>query len=373
MSKTWGDGASERNDLPNARSLGDVRTRPAIPLETSESAAAKRRPRAAVTIHEVARMAGVSIITVSRAINTPDLVSASTRKRVTEAIARAGYVPNLMAGGLRSSKSRLVAALVPTLSGQVFSEMVRSLTESLAAKGYQVMLGQMGYGDSREDELLRAIIGRRPDGIVITGIMHSAEGRRLLLMSGIPIVETWDYTPTPIDSLVGFSHESIGQEVCDYLVARGRRRLAIISADDRRAVQRQEGFLRSAARANLRKPRVKLVPAPATHASGRKGLSDVLAFDPNIDAVFCSSDTLAMGVLTEARARGIVVPESLAIVGFGDLEFAATLQPSLTTVRVNGALMGTTAAQFIIDRAEGRPVRDRVVDIGFTVVRRESA
>ena len=327
---------------------------------------------AAATVHDVARVARVSIITVSRALNAPDLLSQATLKRVEDAIARTGYVPNLMAGGLRSSKSRLVAALVPTLLGQVFAELIHSLTESLATKGYQVMLGQIGYAESREDELLRAIIGRRPDGIVITGIVHSAEGRRRLLMSGIPIVETWDFTPTPIDALVGFSHERIGHDVCDYLVARGRRKLALISADDRRARLRQDGFLRAAARAGLSTPLVKLVPAPTTHANGRIGLSELLTLDRDIEAVFCSSDALAMGVLTEARTRGLAVPKSLAVIGFGDLDFAATLSPSLTTVRIDGTLMGKTAAEFIIDRAEGRTVIDRVVDIGFSVVERES-
>src|SRR5262245_13571031 len=170
------------------------------------------------------------------------------------------------------------------------------------------MLGQIGYAESREDDLLRAIIGRRPDGIVITGILHSAEARRLLLVSGIPIVETWDYTPTPIDALVGFSQERIGREVCEYLVARGCRRLAIISGDDRRAGRRRAGFLRAAAKAKLAKPQVRLVPAPTTHAGGRSGLSEILTADANVDAVFCTSDTLAMGVLTEAHHRGIAVP-----------------------------------------------------------------
>jgi LacI family gluconate utilization system Gnt-I transcriptional repressor len=132
-------------------------------------------------------------------------------------------VPNRLAGGLASTRSRLVAAVVPTISGPVFLETVQALTEALAEQGYQLMLGQSGYAGSREDALLEAIIGRRPDGIVLTGIMHSAEGRRRLLASGIPVVETWDLTPTPIDMLVGFSHVEVGRAVALTCTPRGRQ------------------------------------------------------------------------------------------------------------------------------------------------------
>ena len=146
-----------------------------------------------------------------------------------------------------------------------------------------------------------------------------------------------------------------------------------MSGDDDRARQRQKSFERAAARLGLPAPHVELVPAPATHASGRKALASVLAREPRIDGVFCSSDTLAMAVMTEARARGIAVPNDLAVVGFGDLEFAATLSPALTTVRIVGARLGEIAAKFIVDRASGKDVDQPVVDIGFTVMERESA
>jgi LacI family gluconate utilization system Gnt-I transcriptional repressor len=329
--------------------------------------------RAAVTLREVADRAGVSMITVSRVLKTPAQVSEATRARVQEAVAALGYVPNLVAGGLRSSRSHLVMALVPTTRGQLFGEMMQSLTDALHGRGFQVMFGEVGYAASREDELLRAIVGRRPDGIVLTGVVHSPEGRRLLLASGIPVVETWDTTPTPIDMLVGLSHERLGEAVCAYLHARGRRRLAVISGDDERAARRQRGFSEAARRLGLEAPALQWVPAPTSHAQGRTGLAALLEAAPRTDAVFCSSDMLALGVLTEARTRGLAVPGDLAVAGFGDIEFAATLAPSLTTVRIDGTRIGQTAAAFIADRAEGRSVARPHVDIGFSIVERESA
>ena len=336
-----------------------------------------RRGGGGITLGDVARIAGVSPITASRALNTPGQVAPETLARVREAVARTGYVPNRLAGGLASARSRLVAAVVPTIAGPVFMEMVQSLTAALAESGYQLMLGQSGYTESREDALLEAIIGRRPDGVVLTGIMHSAEGRRRLLASGIPVVETWDLTPTPIDMLVGFSHVDAAAEVARHLHAKGRRRLALISADDERAQRRNRGFADEAVRLGLAADAsgipVELVPAPTTLGSGRIGLTRLLERVPEVDAVFCSSDMLALGVLTEAAARGIAVPSQLAVVGFGDLGFAADTEPALSTVRIDGTAIGRRAASFIVDRAEGRAVVQKVVDLGFRVVERGSS
>jgi LacI family gluconate utilization system Gnt-I transcriptional repressor len=325
-----------------------------------------------VTLHDVAKLAGVAPITASRALNTPQQVSPEVLRKVSEAVARTGYVPNRLAGGLASTRSRLVAAVVPTISGPVFLETVQSLTEALAASGYQLMLGQAGYAGGREDALLEAIIGRRPDGIVLTGILHSAEGRRRLLASGIPVVETWDLTPTPIDMLVGFSHVEVGRAVAVYLHGKGRRRLAVVTGDDERAQRRTEAFCAAARGFGLVGPHVVRVPAPTTLKSGRSALDTLLGEAPDIDAVFCSSDLLALGVLTAARVRGLQVPNQLAVVGFGDLEFAADLDPALSTVRIKGDAIGRQAAQFIVDRVEGRDVPQRVVDIGFDIVERAS-
>lgn len=331
-----------------------------------------RRGSGAVTLHDVARLAGVAPITASRALNTPAQVSADVLKKVTDAVDHTGYVRNRLAGGLASSHSRLVAAVVPTISGPVFLQTVQALTEALAEQGYQLMLGQSGYVDSREDALLEAIIGRRPDGIVLTGILHSPQGRKRLLAAGIPVVETWDLTETPLDMLVGFSHADVGRAVADFLHARGRRRLALVAGDDERSHRRQQAFAQAARAGGLREVAVVNVPAPTTLKSGRAALGDLLQRAPDIDAVFCSSDLLALGVMTEALARGIAVPGRLAVVGFGDLAFSADLEPALTTVRIDGTAIGRQAAQFIVDRAEGREVSQRVVDIGFSIVERAS-
>jgi len=282
-------------------------------------------------------------------------------------------VPNLLAGGLASNRSRLVAALVPTIAGPVFLETIQALTEALAESGYQLMLGQAGYHNSREDALIDAIVGRRPDGIVLTGIMRSAEGRRRLLASGIPVVETWDLTPTPVDMLVGFSHEKVGTDIANFLYSKGYRRPAVITGDDQRANLRRAGFEQAWQALGGQEPEIRSVAAPTTLGSGRTVFAGLLAEAPDIDVVVCSSDALAHGVITEAQARGMQVPQDIAAMGFGDLGFARHAHPAISTVRIDGTAIGRQAARFIIDRADGRPVEQKVIDLGFSLVERASA
>jgi LacI family gluconate utilization system Gnt-I transcriptional repressor len=338
-----------------------------------KSRRAARRGTGDTTLADVAKLAGVSAITVSRALKTPSIVAPETLARIQDAVSRTGYVPNLIAGGLASNRSGLVAALVPTIAGSVFLETVQALTDAFDDAGCQLMLGQSGYSGFREDALINAIVGRRPDGIVLTGIMHSPEGRKRLLASGIPVVETWDLTPTPIDMLVGFSHERVGRDVADFLFNRGYRCPAIVTADDYRAGLRRTGFEQRMQALGARPIPVHVVPAPTTLHDGREGLAALLAQGGQIDVVFCSSDVLAHGVVTEAQARQISVPNDLAVMGFGDLAFAPYIHPALTTVHIDGRAIGRQAAQFITDRIEGRDIGERVRDIGFSILARQSA
>lgn len=331
-----------------------------------------RRGSGGVTINDVARLAGVSAITVSRALNQPATVSAHTLEKVKGAVSSTGYVPNLLAGGLASNRSRLVAALVPTIVGPVFLQTIEALTEALAEAGCQVLLGQSGYSGSREDALIDAVIGRRPEGIVLTGTSHSDESRRKLAACGIPIVETWDLAQTPIDMLVGFSHEQVGIAMAKYLRERGYRRPAIVTADDARATRRRSGYVGTLCAEGIDVPAC-VVPAPASFRDGREAFARLLEMTPRVDAVFCSSDVLAHGLITEAHARGLKVPEDIAVAGFGDLAFAADLYPALTTVHIDGPTLGRQAARFITDRASGRDPGPRVRDIGFSIIKRDSA
>lgn len=331
-----------------------------------------RRGSGAITLRDVAKLAGVAPITASRALNYPGQVSTEVHQKVLDAVQRTGYVPNRIAGGLASSRSRLIAAIVPSTVMSVFMQTIESLNSTLFDAGYQLMLGQSGYSEEREEQLLDAVIGRRPDGIFLTGIVHSTKGKSKLLASGIPVLETWDLTPNPIDMLIGFSHTDIGREVADFMMSKGRSRFAVVRAEDERAGRRSSAFVAKVEQAGCRAVDVINVGSSRSLKSGREALVQILKDSPDVDAIFCSSDLLAMGVLTEARARNISIPGQIAVMGFGDVPFLADMSPAISTVRINGADIGQRAAQFLIDRAEGRDVPERIVDVGFSIVERET-
>lgn len=319
----------------------------------------------------MAKLAGVSPITVSRALNRPELVTPQKLEAVQAAIRRTGYVPNLLAGGLASKKSRLVAAIVPIISNSMFSETIETLTDRLDEQGYKVMLGLSGFSAENEDDLLAAVLSRRPDAVFLTGVNHSRTTRSRLLAAKIPVVETWDYTPTPIDMLIGFSHSKVGKAVAEYLHGKGYRRFAMVSTEDERASVRRAAFLSALAKHGIDDVPVATIPAPGTFRNGRKAMAQILDGGAAPDAVFCSSDVLAHSALTEAQERGISVPSELALIGFGDLEFSAHTFPPLSTVHIDRRAIGRRAADMVLARIDGEEV-DKIIDIGFSVVERGS-
>jgi LacI family gluconate utilization system Gnt-I transcriptional repressor len=324
-------------------------------------------------LRELAQLVGVTKVTISRALNTPELVSPETLKRVQDAVRETGYIPNLVAGSLASNRSKLIVALIPAVGGAVFQETTEALTTALANAGYQLLIGQSGYDESREDALLDAVIGRRPAGIVLTGVMHSALARQRLQASDIPVVETWDITRSPIDMLVGFSHQKVGKAAAQYLQSRGARHPAVITPGDRRALTRSKAFADAMRGSVGNDVPLYSIASPANLGDGRRALASLLDAHPKTDAVFCGADTLALGAMIEARSRGLAIPDRLRVIGYGDLNFAKDTDPPLTTMRIDGTRIGNLAAAMLIDRIEGREVAQRIVDVGFQLVERASA
>ena len=324
-----------------------------------------------VKITDVAAAAGVAPMTVSRVINTPDRVSPETTARVREAIDRLGYVPNLIAGGLSSRKSRMVAAIVPTIAHPMFAGLVQAFSNSMRGAGYQVMLSISGYEDNDDDALFRALLGRRPDALLITGSGYSPGAIQMLIEAQIPVVEIWDVSSRPIDMVIGFDHVQVGAEVAAFLLAKGHNRFAALSAQDSRALKRMQGFTEAVAKAGHPVLSQQIMPAPSTIAAGREGLRKLLPFVEPRCAVFCSSDLMAFGVVTEARVQGIAVPAQLAVCGFGNLELSEMNDPPITTVSLEGVGTGRSAAAFLLRRLAGEAPRDSDrVQVPFRIVPR---
>lgn len=329
-------------------------------------------------MHDVGQAAGVSAQTVSRVLSSPERVSDDTRQRVERAIVETGYVPNLAASHLASNRSRTISAIVPVISASIFSDTLRAAAALLSPAGYQLTVKYTDYEEGREEDLVRGAVSRRPDGFLIVGAQHTDNTVRMLRGYGAPIVETWDWNPEPLDTLVGFSNRDAMFDMVRYLVGRGHPALTlagVLRAGDDRAIRRLEGFT-DGVRTLLPDQPLRLVDLPDRDVSMDTGvdlLSAVLELHPETTAVVFTSDVFASAAITAARRRGITVPDELAITGFGDFEVARHLIPSLTTVSVDAHEIGTRAAELLLARINGDTVENPIIDVGYRIVSRESA
>lgn len=327
-----------------------------------------------VTMAAVGRLAGVSQVTVSRALSDPSKVSPETLVRIRDAIDLTGFVPNAVAGALASRRSMLISALVPSITNIIYSSMVRVFSERMRARGYQILLSETGVAPEDEERMIALHLSRQPDAMMLTGIHHSIGARKALLGAGIPVVELWDITASPIDICVGFSHDDTGRAVADFARDNGHAQAAVIHAGDERALRRMFAFAQRHKHHSGHETIDVNLRAPASLGQGRRGLSlllDERGFQGGI--VFCSSDLLAHGVITEAQVRGLSIPGDIAVVGFGDQEFAAHVEPAITTVRVDRDALGREAAEALLARIEGGRAERPVHDMGFELLRRASA
>lgn len=323
----------------------------------------------------MARLAGVSSITVSRVLNHPKKVAESTRQRVMAAVEATGYIPNSVAGSLASRRTRVIGALVPTITNSIFADTIDGISDVLSPAGYQLLLGATGYSLPEESRLLTAMLAQRPAGLLATGLQHETQGRTLLHTTDIPIVETWNVDGDPVDMAVGFSNFKACHDMVVTLAERGATRIGFVSAPitaNDRAEQRLRGYRHAVRELGLdADPRLEREAKFSFHA-GAERLTELVADRPDVEAIFFANDILAIGALFECRRRGIRVPEDLAIAGFDDVELAAQVIPALTTVRIPRYRIGREAAHMILRRLEGEVVEPRVLDLGFEIVERQS-
>jgi LacI family gluconate utilization system Gnt-I transcriptional repressor len=336
-----------------------------------------------VRMADVARMAGVSIMTVSRAYQSSGRVSAGARTRIAEAAETLGYVPNRAAAQLSSRRSRVVAATIPSLSEVQFGDMLNGLSGALREGGYQLLLAECGPSEEEDQRAVATLLGHRPDALVILGVEHGAASRAMIRGAGIPVAEAWNLDTASIDMAAGYSDRLAARRMAEYLIGSGRRRIGYVEFPSRvvhRFSARRCGFQDAMAAAGLAADLVhEPAEAPIGFGWGREALRALIARDSGIDALFCGTDAFAAGAVLEAKLRGWDVPGRIAVTGFGDFDIAAEIPPGITTIRLNTRGIGQAAAEMVLARlgdgtmeGSGRGIETRR-DLGFELVIRGSA
>lgn len=334
----------------------------------------RSRATGRVTLADVARLAGVSPITVSRALRGERAVDPQLVARVRAAVDQLGYLPDPAARALASRHGSHVAVLIPLLSNALFVDLLEQVQRTLRPAGYQALIGITHYDKQEEEQLLRELLLHRPAGMLVTGTDHSAATRELIGRSGVPCVHLMEAAGQPGLHGVGFSQQDAGAAMTRHLLGRGRRRIVFAAAQlDPRTMQRLAGWRQELEAAGCYEPVLEwLDPAPSSIGLGARLFERILARDPGVDAVFFNNDDLAQGALLAALRLGVEVPGRIAVAGFNDLAGSDQMLPPLTTVRTPRGEIGAAAARMLLALMAGQPVARPCEDLGYELVVRGS-
>ncbi len=313
---------------------------------------------------DVARLAGVSTMTVSRALKPNTSVGEKTRQKIQDAAEQLGYVLNSNAASFASHKTGFVAVTIPSINNANFAETLTGLSEGLNNTGLQILLGYTNYSKQEEERLIEQFLQRRPEAIVVTGGSHTDRCRKLLENSGVPVIEMWDQPKSPIDESIGFSNADAAALMVDHFVEQGYERIGFIGGDasrDTRGLDRRRGFVARLEALGLESHRlVSAGSPPVTIREGMDSLVKMLDTWPDTQAVMCVSDLSAFGAISYCIRNGIRVPDDIAIAGFGAYDISEVSNPTITTVDVSAQAIGLAVAQQVSNRLsvqQGNPVK----------------
>jgi len=304
-----------------------------------------------VTMEDVAQAAGVSRMTVSRALRNEGPVSEKTRKRILEVVDKMHYVPDQMAGSLSTKRSGFVATLVPSINNVHYGKMIQSLTDTLEATGLQILLGHTDYSVQREESLVESLLKRRPEAIALPYDGHSERTVTLLKNAQIPVVQLWEIPPNPIGHTIGFSNQQVACSMTEELIALGYKNIAFLCETNdewTRGSARRSGFKQAMQNAGLSAHRmIRFGTPPMSIKDGHFVGINLQQYYDDIDCVFCVSDAPAYGVISGLKAQGINVPGNIGVAGFGDFEVSRYSSPTISTVKFDAAEIGRLAGDLI--------------------------
>ncbi|MCL6251615.1 LacI family DNA-binding transcriptional regulator [Altererythrobacter sp. KTW20L] len=325
----------------------------------------------APTLNDVAREANVSAATVSRFLNNPGVVAGETGTRISAAIDKTGYIPNALAGDLATNKSRMVAVLIPCLENSLFNDMIERMVGEMTASGNNVMIGLTGTGTERTDSLVRAALSRRVDAIIATGTV-SQNVINMVGRSRTLFIQVWELPEDPVGVAIGFRHEDAGRDIARFLASRGYLRPHVVTAESPRARSRRDGFFAEWEALGLSLPTESITDMPTRFGHARRVFADVRRLAERPDVVVCGSDLLAQGIIVEAQAAGLRVPDDLGVIGFGNNAISGEMRPTITTVDIDGARIAREVMAAISRHQEGREFTSRRIDAGFRLIARDS-
>jgi LacI family transcriptional regulator len=303
-----------------------------------------------VDIFTVARRAKVSISTVSRSFNHPELVNPATRKKIDTAVRKLGYIRNRAAQTMHGIRSGTIGLVVPTIDHTIFAEVIQAFSDSVDAHGFTIMIASHGYDLEREYAALRKFLEHRVDGLALIGEDHSEETYELIERQNIPAVTMWNYSETSRLSCIGADNKKAGTLAAQHLVGLGHRDIGLLfppTTDNDRARDRRSGVQNILLDAGININPDWDVESTYSIADAKSAALRLLRVPQRPSGILCGNDVLAMGVLYAARACNMNIPEDLSVVGIGDFKGSSEVEPALTTVRLPAREIGRLAGNYL--------------------------
>ncbi|UUM32975.1 gluconate operon transcriptional repressor GntR [Vibrio japonicus] len=323
----------------------------------------KKRP----TLQDIADRVGVTKMTVSRCLRDPSQVSEAIREKVEQAVEELGYIPNRAPDILSNAKSNAIGVLVPSLTNQVFAEVIRGIESVTTPAGYQTMIAHYSYSEALEEQSIASLLSYNVDAIILSENVHTEKARKMLQTASIPVVEIMDSYSPRIEQAVGFDNTQAAKDMTKAMLAQGCEQIAYFAARmDQRTRLKMEGYRQ--ALDEVGKTAITLQTDEASSFTlGSKLLGEVLDKHPNVDGIFCTNDDLAIGALYECQRRGISIPDQMAIAGFHGHDISQVMIPKLATVLTPREEIGKVAAQQLIERLKGSQDWPECIDLGYKI------
>lgn len=320
----------------------------------------------------MAREAGVSPITVSRALRTPELVKPETRQRVADAVAKTGYVVNSIASSLRSGQSTFISVFVASLENPHYAAAVQGMIDIFEGSRFRLTFSQAGYAEDLSAGQIRAMLPFRPAAIVFSGIVRDEGARHYLKSLDVPVMEMWGDIPEPIDMLVTSPGHEGGRLLGQHIAEQGCNHIAYIGHASSRAQPRIDGVTEALAEQGKRLALLLPIEGTTDMEDGIAAVDDVLARLPDCDAMLFGTDVMAAGALLQLERLGISVPGRIAVAGYGNLFFAAHSRPSMTTIHTDPHEVGRSVGRMLLERLNTGRVTRPVIHVPLHIVVRSS-
>lgn len=323
----------------------------------------RKRP----TLQHIADHLGITKMTISRYLRNPESVAHETGLRIAEAITEFGYIPNRAPDILSNAKSRAIGVLVPSLTNQVFADVIKGIELVTDKAGYQTMLAHYGYSQEKEEQRIESLLSYNVDGIILSENHHSKRTLKMLEVANIPVIEIMDSSEIGIQQAVGFDNISAAQSMVETIISRGHKNIVYFTARmDKRTKLKMQGYEQAMRKYHL-EPHSLITDEPSSFTLGAKQLQQALAQYPDIDGIFCTNDDLAIGALFECQRLGIKVPKEMAIAGFHGHDVGQSLTPQLATVITPRLEIGKVAAQELLNRLNGEPQQSSIINLGYQI------